>query len=167
MSLESVESGISMSPESRSRNVMREILRYIMDHIDFSHLVTVFVALSGWYVVHRLTAWRDRVNHRRQLKTQYLIDAYRRLANAANRPPNPNSPFFRNMETAIADIQLFGTNKDIDLVCTFLKDFSQNNQASLDPLLLVLRNQLRDELGYEKVFENVRWFRPDGSPEKA
>ena len=136
-----------------------------MDHIDVSYLVTVFVALLGWYVVHLLTAWRDRVNHRRQLRTQYLIDAYRMLANAANRPPNPNSLFFRNMETAIADIQLFGTNKDIDLICTFLKDFSQNNQASLDPLLLFLRNQLRDELGYEKVFENVRWFRPDGSPE--
>ena len=136
-----------------------------MEHIDISHLVTVFVALAGWYLVHRLTAWRDRVNHRRQLKTQYLIDAFRRLANSANRSPAQNSPFFRDMESAIADIQLFGTKKDIELVCSFLEEFSKKGQASLDPLLLALRNNLREELGYEEINENVTWFRPEGSPD--
>jgi hypothetical protein len=68
------------------------------------------------------------------------------------------------MESAIADIQLFGTKNDIELVCSFLNEFAEKGHASLDPLLLTLRNSLRSELGYEGVSENVRWFRPEGSP---
>ena len=135
-----------------------------MDNISISHIITVLVALTGWFIVHRLTAWRDRVNHRRQLKTKYLISSYRRLANSANRPPAKDSPYFRDMESAIADIQLFGTKNDIELVCSFLNEFAEKGHASLDPLLLTLRNSLRSELGYEGVSENVRWFRPEGSP---
>ena len=136
-----------------------------MQYLHLTHLVTILVALLGWFVVHRLTAWRDRVNHRRQMKTEYLISAYRSLANSANRPPTENSPYFRDMESAIADIQLFGTKRDIELVYSFLTEFDQRGQATLDPLLLELRNRLRDELGYEEVAENVRWFRPEGSPD--
>jgi len=99
------------------------------------------------------------------MKTEYLISAYRRLANSANRPPMEDSQYFRDMESAIADIQLFGTKRDIELVYSFLTEFAQRGQATLDPLLLELRNRLRDELGYEEVAENVRWFRPEGSPD--
>ncbi len=136
-----------------------------MEYFDASQIVTVLVALIGWLFVHRLTAWRDRVNHKRQIQTEYLISAFRRLANSANRPPQDNSPYFRDMESAIADIQLFGDKKDVELVKGFLNEFSSNGQASMDPLLSKLRNKLREELNYGKVAENVNWFRPEGSPD--
>lgn len=107
----------------------------------------------------------ENVNITVSLDPGYLIRAYRRLANSANRPLMENSPYFRDMEPAIADIQLFGTKRDIELVYSFLTEFDQRGQATLDPLLLELRNRLRDELGYEEVAENVRWFRPEGSPD--
>jgi hypothetical protein len=136
-----------------------------MEYFNASQIVTVLVVLVGWMIVHRLTAWRDRANHKRQIQTEYLISAYRRLANAANRPSVANSPYFRDMESAIADIQLFGDEKDVKLVNEFLVEFSSKGQASMDSLLTKLRDKLRSELNYGEVAGNVSWFRPEGSPE--
>lgn len=133
-----------------------------MEYFDLSQIVTVLVALTGWLVVHRLTAWRDRANHKRQIQIEYLISAFRRLANSANRQPQENSPYFRDMESAIADIQLFGDKKDVELVKNFLDEFLHSGQASMDPLLSKLRSKLRKELNYDEVTENVNWFRPEG-----
>lgn len=127
-----------------------------------SHLVTVGVALVGWFVVHRLTAWRDRVTHNRKVRTDFLVKAFQNLANSANRPPAPAAQHFRDMESAIADIQLFGSKAQVELVESFTKDFEATKQASLDPLLNSLRKDLRKELGYEQLASNVRWFRPEG-----
>jgi hypothetical protein len=132
------------------------------DVINVSHLITVLVALVGWFFVHRLTAWRDRVNHNRKVRTEFLVKAFQNLANAANRPPTPGAQHFRDMESAIADIQLFGSKPQIRMVDAFTKEFEEKKQASLDPLLSSLRADLRKELGYDPVTQNVRWFRPEG-----
>ena len=135
-----------------------------MEYFNPSHIVTVLVALAGWLVVHRLTAWRDRANHKRQIQSEYLISAYRRLANAANRPPMKDSPYFRDMESAIADIHLFGDKEDVEVVNQFLNEFSAQGHASLDPLLLRLRNKLRKEMNYGQVEGNISWLRAEGRP---
>ena len=137
------------------------------DYIDIAHLVTVGVALSGWFTVHRLTAWRDRVNHKRKMQTDFLVKAFQGLSNAANRPPTPGAPHFRDMESAVADIQLFGSKSQIELVERFTREFEETKQASLDPLLSSLRKDLRKELGYEPINTNVRWFRPEGGATAA
>ena len=135
------------------------------DCFNASHIVTVLVALVGWFVVHRLTAWRDRVNHKRKISTDFLIKAFQNLANAANREPSPQ--YFRDMEAAIADIQLFGSTSQIKMIETFTKEFTERGQASMDLLLNSLRKDLRKKLEYEAVEGNVRWFRRDGSPQVA
>jgi hypothetical protein len=68
------------------------------------------------------------------------------------------------MESAIADIQLFGTPSQISMVHQFSKEFAENGKASLDPILKDLRNELRNELNLSRIEENVRWFRPEGVP---
>jgi hypothetical protein len=135
--------------------------------INVSHLVTVLVALGGWFVIHRLSAWRDRINHNRKIRTEFLIKAFQNLANAANRPPTSGSQYFRDMEAAVADIQLFGSKSQIQMVESFTREFDEKKEASLDPLLNSLRADLRKELGYEPVEANVKWFRPEGSPTVA
>jgi hypothetical protein len=135
--------------------------------IDPPLLVTVLVALGGWFAVHRLTAWRDRVNHNRKIRTEFLIKAFQNLANAANRPPSSGSQYFRDMEAAVADIQLFGSQTQIEMVESFTTEFANKGYASMDQLLNSLRGDLRKELGYESVGANVRWFRPEGSPPVA
>jgi len=117
------------------------------EYINVSHLVTVGVALAGWFAVHRLTAWRDRVNYKREMQTDFLVKAFQGLANAAERQPTPGAQHFRDMESAVADIQLFGSKAQIALVEKFTRDFEETKQASLDPLLNSLREDLRKELG--------------------
>ena len=99
------------------------------------------------------------------MQTDFLVKAFQGLANAANRPPTPGAQHFRDMESAIADIQLFGSQSQIELVEKFTKDYEEIKQASLDPLLNSLRKDLRKELGNQQIDSNVRWFRPEaGQP---
>lgn len=42
-------------------------------------LITTFTAVAGWLVVHWMAAKRDQTNKRRDLRIQYLIEAYRKL----------------------------------------------------------------------------------------
>ena len=130
--------------------------------LHFMPLLAVLVALIGWWVVHWLNTIRDRKNHNRQVQTDFLIKAFQRLANASLRTPSP--PYFRDMEAAVADIQLFGSSSQIQMVTSFTEEFAENNMASLNPLLNSLRDSLRKKLGYEPIEHNVRWFRPEGSP---
>ena len=109
------------------------------DEINVSHLVTVLVALAGWFAVHRLSAWRDRANHNRKIRTEFLIMAFQKLGNATNRPPITGSQYFRDMESAVVDIQLFGSTSQIQMVDLFTKEFGETRKASLDPLLNSLR----------------------------
>lgn len=135
---------------------------FVIPEIDVSNVITVLIALAGWFIVHRLSAWRDRVNHNRKISTDFLIKAYQNLANSSNRPPE--AQYFRNMESALAYIQLFGSKAQIQMVEVFLAEFKNKNTASMDPLLNSLRTDLRKELGYVQVGENVKWFRPEGAP---
>lgn len=137
------------------------------DAVDISHLVTVGVALSGWLAVHRFSAWRDRINYKRKMQTDLLITAFQHLANSANRPFAPGADHLKDMESALADIQLFGSKKQVKLVEDFASMFAEANSASLDPLPNSLRQDLRKELGYEQIDRNVKWVRFEGGVSAA
>jgi hypothetical protein len=128
-------------------------------------LITTLVVIIGWYVVHFFTAKRDQENKKREIRVQYLIEAFRLLANASQRKPEPNSQYFRDMESAVADIQLLGTESQIESLNAFLKEFASKGSGSLDDLLSDLRNDLRHELKLPEIKEKVRWFRPEGGVE--
>jgi hypothetical protein len=49
-----------------------------------SLLVTIVVAFGGSIVGYWATLRRDRLSKKRELRTQYLIEAYRRLESAGN-----------------------------------------------------------------------------------
>ena len=132
------------------------------DSINISHLVTVVIALGGWLAVHRFSAWRDRINHKRKMQTDFLVTAFQQLANSANRPFAPGAEHLKDMESALADIQLFGSKTQVQQVEDFASEFAQANSASLDPLLNSLRQDLRKELGYEQINSNVKWVRFEG-----
>jgi hypothetical protein len=120
-------------------------------------LVTTLVAIIGWYAAHRLSATRDRANKRRELRVQYLIEAYRRLENASNRPSLKG--VVSEFEKAIADIQLFGTPRQVALAQEFALGFALAGTHSLDPLMNDLRNSLRAELDLEPVTEGIKYLR--------
>ena len=120
-------------------------------------IATITVVIASWFVVHYLAGKRDQANKRRDLRVQYLIEAYRRLEFAGNRPLTEEvAPEF---EKAVADIQLFGTPKQVELAQAFALGFAKNGTHPLDPLLNELRQELRKELNLEAVQPTIKYLR--------
>ena len=115
-------------------------------------LISTFLAIVGWFIVHLLNSKRDRINKKRDLKVQYLLEAYRKLETASNRKDNSR---LRDLESAVADIQLFGNARQIQLAQNFARDFCTTKSAELSDLLGELRQDIRKELSLELVPKEV------------
>src|SRR5687768_2426855 len=105
-------------------------------------LVTSFLTISGWYILHNFAKQRDMENKQKELRINYLIEAWRNLEHAANR--NSFDPS-ETVEKSIADIQLFGTSKQIELAQKFTSDLVETKKGNIDELLEELRQDLRNE----------------------
>lgn len=119
-------------------------------------IIMALVAIAGWFIVNKLSIARDIKNKRTELKIKYLIEAYRRLENVSHRG-NPN---MQDFESAIADIQLFGTRRQAELAQEIAKEFAEKKTVSLDALLADLRGDLRELLHLEHLPGQpliVRW----------
>lgn len=122
-------------------------------------LVTTFVAIVGWIVAHRFTAKRDLDNKRRDLRVTFLIDAFRRIADAANRTEHAKNEHNQKLESAISDIQLFGTKDQVELAHEFSIQIAMAGTSDLTKLLEALRADLRTELNLEQVANQVAILR--------
>ena len=121
------------------------------------YITSVILALFGWWVVHRLNAQRDVLNKRRDLRVGYLLEAYRKLEGASNR--HPSEERYSDIESAIADIQLLGTPKQVKLARDFTNNFAHEGKAFLDELLQEIRNDLRQELRLEPDNSRIQYLR--------
>jgi len=63
------------------------------------------------------------------------------------------------MESAIADIQLFGRRDQAIAAKKLATDLAEQGSASLDDLLLSLRSELRKELGLEQIAGGITHLR--------
>jgi hypothetical protein len=120
-------------------------------------VVTAALAIAGWYAVHRLSMNRDQANKRRELRIQYLLEAYRRLENAAHRPDL--AEYARDLESALTDVQLLGTERQVSLAHDFAVSMARDRTAALDPLIADLRCELRQQLGLGPVSDRIVVFR--------
>jgi hypothetical protein len=122
--------------------------------------ITVFLALSGWWFSYWLAVRKDRLAKKRDLRTQYLLDAYRRLESASNRIMSSEDE--RALESAIADIQLLGSDAQVRLATEFAQKFASEKSATLDQVLESLRRDLRKELNLGAASERVVHLRIGG-----
>ena len=124
----------------------------------FIPLVTsALIAIVGWYVAYLAAIRRDRMQKRRDLTVQYLIEAYRRVEKAAlNELKGPASS---DLESAIADIQLFGSADQVKHAQEFARNHAATGQASANSLLVTLRRDLRKELNLERVSDSLLFYR--------
>jgi len=120
--------------------------------------LAAFVAVLGWGVSHYLSVSKDQKAKQRDMRIQFLLEAYRRLEAAANRPESRNEEHDK-FESALADIQLLGTKTQIEELMRFLERNSSEGNASINPLLELLRTHLREELGLEKEIPGIKIFR--------
>jgi len=123
-------------------------------------LATTCVAMIGWVVVHRLNARRDVENKRREIRVKYLIDAYRNIeAGTVRVGGTGESEFGRPFESAIADILLFGNLDQIKKAKELALEIADKKIGITAPLLYLLRDDLRRELGLMPTEEDVLYFR--------
>ena len=120
--------------------------------MEWSILIPLLVAAVGWLLVHRLAAWRDRAAKRREVRITYLIQAYRRFMDfyRAMRGPTPPNDF-TEVESAITDIELFGSVSQIAKLRTFVQDLQKRDKVSLNDLAEDLRDDLRRELRLKRI----------------
>jgi hypothetical protein len=65
----------------------------------------------------------------------------------------------RELEQAVADVQLFGTPGQLRLVQTFATELGTTQSAEMDALLKELRNNLRLELDAKPILGRYVWLR--------
>lgn len=122
-------------------------------------LVTTSVAICGWLVGHWFNARRDQQNKRREVRVKYLIDAYQHLETASCRELIHGSEFAKGFESAIADIQLFGTNGQVQMAKALAEAIANRQVADSGPLLSSLRTDLRCELNLGPLNEAPKFLR--------
>ena len=127
------------------------------NYLDLSLIIPILIALLGWLITHRFTSNRELLNKQREIKTTYLIEAYRKLESSTN-PNNPKETW-NDIKSAICDIQLLGTPKQVKLAKEFAEHMGKNDNASTMELLVDLRETLRKELSLEAVNEKILFLR--------
>jgi len=136
------------------------MIKDILDQIDFPLLITAMLTISGWYALHWFASQRDKKNKQKELRINYLIEAWRKLEHAANRKGVDTVEY---VEKPIADIQLFGTKKQVEMTIKLATELAETRGTNLIELLTELREDLREELNLEKIDTPIKIFR-DGLP---
>ena len=120
--------------------------------------VPALIAVAGWFLAHWLNSRREVTNKRREIRLRGLGSAYTRLALASQR--DWTDEHRQQFEAFVAEIQLYGTPKQIQLTIDVIKAFNERKPVvSFDPLLEELRDSLRKELRMEPVTGSVWWYR--------
>ncbi|WP_108653134.1 hypothetical protein [Dongshaea marina] len=126
-------------------------------------IIMVTIAAIGWIVAHYFTSRRDIRSKRRDLSTEYLIQAYRTLTNDVSHRESTNENRVA-LEETLSDIQLFGSEEQISMAHKLADDVANGGSFELDPLINSLRMDLRKQLALPPVKGNVKWLRFSGHP---
>lgn len=110
-------------------------------------IITWFLVILGWVIVHFFSKKRDLKNKQREMKVSYLVDTYRLLK--SSHVSKNQADFIR----AIDDIQLFGSKKTLislrENLDWYIKD--DTDQQHLKKILNALRDDLQGELEIEQT----------------
>jgi hypothetical protein len=122
--------------------------------INWNIIISAFIVILGWGIGYYFTNKHNLHNKRRDVITNYLIEAYRDIENACHRKDTLTEEHKRKMERAIADIQLFGSLKQVATAKEFTEVMNKNSYGDPRALLAELRNDLREELRLELASKN-------------
>ena len=118
-------------------------------------LVTSLISIVSWGAIHFLSKQRDVLNKKKEIRIKYLIDTFRRLESASDRKVAIN----KDLESVMADIQLFGSKEQIKLAQKFISEMAQNQSSCTSYLLESLRDDLRRELMLDKISDKFLFLR--------
>lgn len=115
------------------------------------------------------------MNKAREKQIEHLIEAYRRLEACSNRSYPKDGCLakqeydarMKTVESAVADVQLLGSPRQVELVQRFAQKFAETKEASLDELLGDMRSDLRHVLNLATVPRDIVYFRHTPAPESS
>lgn len=119
-------------------------------------IIQCIITVIGWIVVYIFAIRQNTQIKKKEVTIEYLIQAWGKLEKASNRNDNR---YNTEIETAIADIQLFGTKRQIELAQQFAEEIARNKESSTLELLVLLREDLRKELKLERVPRKFKFLR--------
>lgn len=119
-------------------------------------IIQCLITVIGWIVVYIFAIRQNTQIKKKEVTIEYLIQAWGKLEKASNRKDNR---YNTEIETAIADIQLFGTKRQIELAQQFAEEIARNKESSTLELLVLLREDLRKELKLERVPRKFKFLR--------
>lgn len=119
-------------------------------------IIQCIITVIGWIVVYIFAIRQNTQIKKKDVTIEYLIQAWGKLEKASNRKDNR---YNTEIETAIADIQLFGTKRQIELAQQFAEEIARNKESSTLELLVLLREDLRKELKLERVPRKFKFLR--------
>ena len=90
-------------------------------------LVTIFLAVVGWYIGHYFTTKRDVKNKQRELVTEHLIHAYRIITTEVSHRKESEERNIK-LENLLSDIQLFGSDEQIALANKLADDVAAGGE---------------------------------------
>ena len=114
--------------------------------------VAALIAVLGLGITHKLTSKRDLVAEKRKIRTNFMIEAYRKLENGSCRGPDQEK-YSDQFHAAIADVQLLGSPSQVEVArkIAVALGSGSGNAITINELLNALRSELRDELGLPQV----------------
>lgn len=119
-------------------------------------IIQCIITVIGWIVVYIFAIRQNTQIKKKEVTIEYLIQAWGKLEKASNRKDNR---YNTEIETAIADIQLFGTKRQIELAQQFAEEIARNKESSTLELLVLLREDLRKELKLGRVPRKFKFLR--------
>jgi hypothetical protein len=119
-------------------------------------LVATVVTLPGWLAWHQLNVERERRAKKRELRSSYLLEAYRALA--IGLPwRTTDTKYAIAFDQALADVQLLGSKRQVSLLHIVLDSIESTQSGDLEPLLDALRSELRSLMQMEDIDQKLRW----------
>jgi hypothetical protein len=122
-------------------------------------LGTLVAAAVAAVLAHRFTSRRDLANRRRELRTEYLLNAYRAVADAIGRNLQQSPEDARAFERGLTDIQLLGSKSQAEMAMKLGREMTETAEGDPHSLLRALRDDLRDELDLEQLSTEVNQTR--------
>jgi hypothetical protein len=121
-------------------------------------LASSSITVIGWLIVSFLTSVRDNISRRKNIKTKYLVEAYRDISIFMTRENNKciTIEVHNNFERAIRDIQIYGSLEEIKLVNEYIMNINKKGY-NVDPLLNTLKNNLRKTLKLKRSDAPTHW----------
>jgi len=127
--------------------------------IDYIKIITtIILAVIGWIIGHLLTNRINQKQKRRELSTEHLVNAYRILTNEISHRVETKERSLK-LENILSDIQLFGSSIQVEMARELANEVAQGDSFELDLLINSLRDDLRKQLGLDKINGNVTWLR--------